>query len=242
MTSILPDEGSPAGALTDAAVAEFLASHNDFLVRHGELLEQIDIGAPAQGITSLVTRQVTALRARNRDLRSRLEALLANAKANDAIFARMRKLTLALMDVGDEAALDAALGKNLAAEFSADHVVCFVADWTPAAPRRHLAGVQGPAPLATLFTPGAPRCGVYRPEEYQTVFEGASVATPGSIALVPLAACDGQAALAIGARDPDRFTPALGTIFLSYLGDVLGRTVNRLIRGRAPPLAGTPGT
>ena len=230
------DEAGAAGGLTDAAVAEFLANHNDFLTRHGELLEQLDIGDSAEGVTSLVARQVTALRTRNRDLRSRLEALLANAKANDAIFARMRKLTLALMDAADEAALDAVLGTDLVAEFNADHAMCFVADWMPGGAHTHLAGVQGMPPLATLFTPGEPRCGVYRPEEYQRVFQsagGASVASVeglGSIALVPLPAFRGQAALAIGARDPERFTPALGTLFLSYLGDVLGRTMNRLVR------------
>ena len=235
MTSTEPDEAGSAGALTDAAVAEFLANHNDFLTRHGELLEQIDISNPAEGVTSLVARQVTALRTRNRDLRGRLEALLANAKANDAIFARMRKLTLALMDTADEAALDTVLGTDLVAEFNADHAVCFVADWAPSAAHAHLAGVAGTPPLATLFTPGEPRCGVYRPEEYQRVFQSAGVASMagmeslGSIALVPLPAFHGQAALAIGARDPERFTPTLGTIFLSYLGDVLGRTVNRLI-------------
>ena len=230
-----PTVGSMPGdaKLTEAAVAEFLANHNDFLSRHGDLLEQLHVGMPSEGVTSLMERQVTALRARNRELRERLGELVATARANEKTFAQIRGLTLALMDADDEAALDQALGTNLLAEFQADHTVCFVSDWTPADVRSHLHGVKGVPPLATLFTLDEPRCAAYRPEEYATIFQGASLEAPGSIALVPLPAFAAPATLAIGAADADRFAPDLGTIFLRYLGELLGRTLTRVL-GAAP--------
>lgn len=217
------------GAVTEAAVVEFLSTHNDFLERHAELLEQLQVSKTQDGITSLVERQVIALRARNQDLRDRLGTLIANAKANDRTFARMRALTLALLDAEDEADLDRSLAASLVANFDADHARCFVSGWTPSGEYAHLAGVKGVPPLASLFTQDAPACATYRPEEYGRVFPGARLDSPCSIALVPLPAFGGDAALAIGAADPNRFTPGLGTMFLTYLGDVLGRALKRVV-------------
>lgn len=225
-----PTVGAAAdGAVTEAAAVEFLSTHNDFLERHAELLEQLQVGKTPDGVASLVERQVVALRARNQDLRERLRSLVANAKANDRTFARMRMLTLALIDAQDEAGLDRALAASLIADFDADHAMCFVAAWTPSGEYTHLAGVKGVPPLASLFSQDEPACAAYRPVEYGRVFSGANLDGPGSIALVPLPAFGADATLAVGAVDPERFTPGLGTMFLSYLGDVLGRTLKRVL-------------
>lgn len=223
------DAPAPDAVVTEAAVVEFLSTHNDFLERHAELLEQLQGGDTPEGVTSLVERQVVALRARNNDLRDRLRTLIANAKANDRTFGRMRALTLALLDATDEASLDRALAASLVADSDADHARCFVSGWTPSADFAQLAGVKGVPPLATLFAQEEPTCAAYRPEEYGRVFPGASLEEPGSIALVPLPAFGGSATLAIGAADPNRFTPGLGTMFLAYLGEVLGRTLKRIV-------------
>lgn len=234
-----PTVGTPApdaavavsqAAVPEEAVVEFLATHHDFLERHEELLEQLQMGQPPEGVTSLVERQVKALQARNKELRERLGTLIANAKANDRIFTHMRALTVTLLDVEDEADLDQALARNLVAAFDADHARCFVSGWTPDAEFAHLAGVKGRPPLPSLFRHREPSCAAYRPQEYGRVFPGAALENPGSIALVPLAARGAGAALAIGAADANRFTPAHGTMFLAYLGDVLGRTLTRVLR------------
>lgn len=219
----------PQATVPEEAVVEFLATHNDFLERHAELLEQLQVGKPPGGITSLVERQVNALRARNQELRERLGTLIANAKANDRIFTRMRALTVALLDAEDAAGIDQALARNLVATFDADHARCFVSGWTPSGEFAHLVGVHGAPPLASLFRHREPNCATYRPDEYGRVFAGAALAGPGSIAVVPLAAHGGGAVLAVGAADPNRFTPAHGTMFLTYLGDVLGRTLKRVV-------------
>ncbi len=35
--------------------------------------------------------------------------------------------------------------------------------------------------------------------------------------------------LAIGSRDPTRFSPDMGTLFIRYIGDVLSRVLARLV-------------
>ena len=228
-----PKAAAPDAALTEAAVVEFLSTHDDFLERHAELLDRLQAGETPDGVASLVERQLVALRARNSDLRDRLRTLITNAKANDRTFGRMRALTLALFDATDEASLDQALAASLVADFDADHARCFVSGWTPSADFAHLVGVKGVPPLATLFAQDEPTCGAYRPEEYARVFPGANLDGPGSIALVPLSAFGDSATLAIGAADPNRFASGLGTMFLAYLGEVLGRTLKRVV-GPAP--------
>lgn len=220
-------------AVTETAVAEFLATHSDFLSRHAELLEGLRAGdSSPDGVASLVERQVVALRNRNQELRERLGVLIANARANDRIFARMRALTVALLDAEDAAGLDHALATSLVAGFDADDARCFLAGWSPRQQHAHLTGVSGAPPLAAMFGQDAPSCATYRPDEYSRVFPGATLDSPGSIALVPLPVFDAQATLAIGAADPNRFTPDLGNMFLTYLADVLGRTMKRVLGPR----------
>ena len=35
--------------------------------------------------------------------------------------------------------------------------------------------------------------------------------------------------LAIGSRDPARFSPEMGTLFVRYIGDVLARVLSKLL-------------
>jgi uncharacterized protein YigA (DUF484 family) len=70
-------------------------------------------------------------------------------------------------------------------------------------------------------------CGLLRGDEFQTLF-GAS-AIDGSAALIQLRHGDLIGVLAIGSRDPVRFSPEMGTLFIRYIGDVLSRVLARLL-------------
>lgn len=223
---------SDSADVTEEAVVQFLNNHNDFLLRHGELLEQLEVGHPTEGACSLIERQVTALRKHNEELRERLGTLISNARSNDRIFGRMRALTLALMDANDEDGLEKALAASLVTGFEADDARCFVADWTPKRPNRHLAGVQGEPPIKAMFQLREPACGAYRSAEYRAIFPGGALEGPCSIALVPLPASGMRATLVIGAIDPNRFTPDMGTMFLHHLGEVLGRRLQQVLGQR----------
>lgn len=236
--------GRPATAPVDEdAVASFLARNLDFFTRHPRLLAELDLHQPADRTVSLVDRQVQLLRTRNEDLRRHLNEILANASDNDGTFARTRTFTLALMDAADLSALDATLAKHLVAGFEANDATCFVRDWAASgsdphdgAPYTHLAGIpsERTPPLARLFDLDGPTCRACRPEDYTKLFPKAQANEPCSIALIPMRTsspgAEGQldAALAIGAKDPRRFAPEMGKVFLFYIGDVLARTLTRL--------------
>ena len=213
--------------LDDNTVAEFLANNGDFLVRRPELLPDIpahqDSGSGA--VVSLAERQVAALRKRNLALRDRLATLLEVARDNDRTFARMRELTLGLMDAANAIELNRLLARHLLAEFRADHAICFVRR-SPSEDLAHLVARVAKAPWDRVFDHAAPTCGAYRAEEYSLLFPAANLGSPGSAAVVPMHRVG--ATLAIGSKDPTRFSADAGTLFLTFLGDVLERTLMRL--------------
>ncbi|MCY3810874.1 MAG: DUF484 family protein [Gammaproteobacteria bacterium] len=241
-----PDKPQGAGRLPPApideeAVAGFLAANPDFFARHPRLLTELDLQHAADGTVSLVDRQVQLLRTRTEDLRRHLNEILANATDNDGTFARTRTFTLALMDAADLPALDSTLAKHLVDGFEANHAICFVRGWAPpdargGPPFGHLAGIRDDEqpPLARLFDADDPSCKACRPEDYKRLFTDADIDAPGSIALVPMHVAntgtnrDLTATLVIGAKDPRRFAPDMGKVFLFYIGDVLARTLIRL--------------
>ena len=243
-----PDKQQGAGSLPQAAfgeeaVADYLAANRDFFARHPRLLTELDLHHASDGTVSLVDRQVQLLRTRNEDLRRHLNEILANATDNDGTFARTRTFTLALMDAADLSTLDRTLAKHLVDGFQADHAICFVRGWNPVpdddqgdSPYAHLAGLaeDDEPPLARLFEFDDPSCNACRPEDFRRLFPNTDIEQPGSIALVPMHVGntgtnrDLTAALVIGAKDPRRFAPDMGKVFLFYIGDVLARTLIRL--------------
>ena len=211
--------------LDDETVAEFLADNSEFLIRRPELLPDAAVGGASGTVVSLADRQVAVLRQRNEALRDRLGALLTAARDNDRTFARMRELTLALMDAADEAALDRLLAQHLVAGLDADHAACFVRRVSKDDLEHITARVVG-APWNRLFEHPKPTCGAFRPDEYALLFPGAELSGPGSAAVIPMP--NAGAALAIGSKQAERFSPDMGKLFLSFLGDVLSRTLVRL--------------
>ena len=239
-----PDKSQGAGSLPPApideeAVAGFLTQNPGFFARHPRLLTELDLQHAADGTVSLVDRQVQLLRTRNEDLRRHLNEILANATDNDGTFARTRAFTLALMDAADLPALDRTLAKHLVDGFEANHAICFVRDWAPegrGGSFTHLVSIREDEdpPMERLFDLDDPSCKACRPEDYARLFPGAEIDAPGSIAQVPMHVAntgrnrDLTATLVIGAKDPRRFAPDMGKVFLFYIGDVLARTLVRL--------------
>ena len=223
--------------IDDDAVAEFLVNNNDFFNRRPELLPELAMPPPAKSgaVVSLADRQAAILRDRNQQMHQRLAALIEVAKENDRTFAGMRTLALALMDANTQADLSEALTRHFVAGFGADHVVCLVANAAEsldenAAALRHVDPAELDEPLRRAFELTAPACDAYRPNDYAAIFPGADLEGPGSVAIVPLAREQStfEAVLAVGAVDPNRFTPEMGGVFLSFAGEVLARTLKRI--------------
>ncbi|MCZ6890115.1 MAG: DUF484 family protein [Gammaproteobacteria bacterium] len=217
--------------LDDEAVANFLVHNKDFFSRNPELLDTLDLPHDSGNATSLVERQVSILRERNIDARKRLADLIRTASDNDRLFKKTRILTLALLDANSLVALDDVLAEQLVDGFDAEHAICYVLD-VSIGNHAHLVALDKSAamPVPRLFSQPSATCGTYRPEEYARLFDDHSLTEPGSAVLVPMRLEGLNATLAIGSPDPTRFSREMGTLFLEYIGDVLGRTLLRLMK------------
>lgn len=215
--------------LDDDAVAAFLADNSDFFNRRPELLPELAMPAKSGTVVSLAERQAAILRDRNQEMHQRLAALIAVAKENDRTFAGMRDLVLALMDADTWARLDATLGEQFLGGFGADHVLCRVAaERAETTDLAHVVYAAGDDALGRRLDQPHPTCDAFRPRDYAAIFPGAELSGPGSIAIVPTRTDSLRGILAIGAEDPNRFTPDMGIMFLSFAGDALARTLTRL--------------
>lgn len=221
--------------LDDDAVAEFLVDNQDFFRRRPELAPDVEAPEDAADaadtdntVVPFAERQAAMLRERNAALRERMATLLRNARENERTFASLHALTLALMDADRAADVSRAIGENVVGGLDVDHAVCFVQGRVPGGDCEHLRGVPGAPPVPGLFALAAPQCRTCRPAEYAQLFPDAGLDAPASLALVPVAAPAGAAALALGAEDPSRFAPEMGQLFLDFVADVLARALRRL--------------
>ncbi|HYW90862.1 MAG TPA: DUF484 family protein [Gammaproteobacteria bacterium] len=211
---------------TPEQVEDYLRRHRDFLGRRPELLEELRVPHPVSGATSLIERQVSLLRERNRKLGQRLNELLDVARANEQLLERMHKLTLALLEA---AGLDEALNAvqdTLRSEFDVDEVALLLY-------RDDARGEQrGPAQLlrpdderlhvfAQVRENGRPRCGEPAAGQAEMLF-GSCARKVASLALIPLGEGGYGGLLGAGSHRPDRFHPGMGTMFLARIGELIG--------------------
>ena len=244
-----PDKPQGAGSLPQAAfgeeeVADYLAENLDFFARHPRLLTELDLRHAADGTVSLVDRQVQLLRTRNEDLQATPERDPDQRNGQ-----RWHVRENADLHAGPDGCRGP-LGtwtvpwRNTwltASKRTTPSASCATGPrgWTvnlAGPPFAHLAaiGQDEEPPLARLFDLDDPSCNACRPEDFQRLFADADIKQPGSIALVPMHVgntgtnSDLTATLVIGAKDPRRFSPDMGKVFLFYIGDVLARTLIRL--------------
>ena len=78
------------------------------------------------------------------------------------------------------------------------------------------------------FVRNLPVCTTLRAEELASLFPVQEHTSEGSAVLVPLNSTSVEGCLAVGSRDPGRFTPDMDTLFVTYICDVLCRMVGRL--------------
>ena len=212
--------------MDDHQVIEFLKTHPDFFEAHTNLLSDIKVGHASGEAVSLIERQVELLRERILRMRRRLNLLLQTARNNDELFAKVRSLTLALLDVSTWHDLNEVLATNVLVEFNADYVCCHVQNHY--AIYDHIRDYRDAAPFAGFVRGAMPVCAALRAAELQALFPMQTHETDGSAVLLPLSLKRGDGCLAVGSRDTHRFTRDLDTYFVGYIADVLGRIIDRL--------------
>jgi len=202
-------------------VAAWLKQHPDFFVGRDALLADMTVPHESGKAVSLLERQVKILRERSMESRHTLNALLENARYNDQLFSVTRNLILMLLDENDLTSLASVTSSNLETQPGIDACRLILID-TPATASE----LQKRFP--SLFRSKRVLCQQLDKETSQLLFPEASTALR-SAALCPVTHHNSlHAILAIGNQSQDYFNEELDTLFLDFIGEVLGSLINRL--------------
>jgi uncharacterized protein YigA (DUF484 family) len=226
--SISNTEHEGVQQLDEESVIDHLQAHPDFFERHPRLVEGLTLSHQAGGDSvSLVERQVSVLRQKNRELEDRLRELVAVARSNDALAQKIHRLANRLLEARTSHAALEILEACLREDFGANQTVIVLFHDSSAIIQepdtRFLRRMNRNSPalksFSTFIESGIPRCGRVRDAQKEFLFPGDG-ALIASVALVPLGPRCATGMLAIGSRDAERFNPTMSTEFLGRIGDL----------------------
>ncbi|MCY3883459.1 MAG: DUF484 family protein [Gammaproteobacteria bacterium] len=178
---------------------------------------------------SLTTHRISSLEARNQEIQDELNLLIRTGSRNDEKFRWLTTSILALYDVADWLQLDTTLETVLGGRDNVDAARLYLWSIEPELALEFIrpAHELGKLQKRTLALSSSV-CETTRPCDYERIFEKQpSYAT--SVAFVPISYQKAQGVLTIGSFDPSHFSLSMSTMFLDFLGEVIGRVVNKLV-------------
>ncbi|KMM78862.1 DUF484 family protein [Pseudomonas deceptionensis] len=208
-------------------VAAYLQAHPDFFNQRDELLLSLRIPHQRGDTISLVERQLELLRGRNIEMRHRLSQLMDVARDNDRLFEKTRRLNLALMDATSLDELVIAVEDSLRQDFQVPFVSLVLFGDNPMPVGRWVSSADAQRALGGLLTEGKAVSGSLREHELDFLFGEEQRKQIGSTAVVALNHLGLHGVLAIASRDPQHYKSSVGSLFLGYVAEVLGRVLPR---------------
>lgn len=236
-------------------VADYLQLHPEFFDEHATLFATLTVPHPHGGrAIPLAERQMMTLREKNRGLELKVAELLRFGQENDAIAERLARWTRMLLLQRSLRLLPETLTGSLEEIFSVPQVA--LALWEASDEFAEVARASDASAelIEYVGALAAPYCGMplleaahalplFRPQATahdQGTTEGAAsneaaedISDVRSVALIALRRGAAPAAfgvLALGSADPRRFHDAMGTDFLSRIGETSSAALTRLLR------------
>jgi uncharacterized protein YigA (DUF484 family) len=206
-------------------VREYLTNNPEFLAENPDILELINLPHDSGTAISLVERQVGVMRDRNKEMRGRLDNMLTTAHDNDLLFEKTKRLVLNLLEAKNLPGMVETLYDSLGKDFDIGfYSLTLLGDESELT--RTMARVatleKANEQVGTLLASNRAVCGVLREEEMTFLF-GEKGLQVGSVAAVPLRYNNLYGILAVGNADPNFYRSSMGTLFLSYIAEVLNR-------------------
>jgi uncharacterized protein YigA (DUF484 family) len=213
----------PDSQFTETEIANYLAQNPDFFDRHGEALLKLRLQHPSGQAVSLIEKQVSALRERNTELRHKLNHLLDNARENDRLFERSKRLVLALLEcleLGD--AVDV-LYYSFDKEFNIPYTRLILFSEPDQPSNTHTVSLDAAkVHLGHRLNANRATIGGLSRDEMDFLFGKDSKAI-GSAAMAPLYYNRWLGVLAVGHPDTNHYQLGMGTLFLTHIAEVLDR-------------------
>lgn len=218
-----------APALDENEVASYLRAHPDFLLRFPELLETMELQHASGSAVSLIERQVEILRGRSQRLEDRLSNLLEAARDNEKRATSVHRLARALIRAPTLASAILGLQISMREDFGIDEI--FVGVVGPLLKHTNIDGLarlepDGPVVRAfdNFFRTKLVECGPLAEAQAKLLFSKADE-LPRSAAVVPLEKEKNLGVLVLASRDPQRFQPRQGRLFLDMTAELVAAAI-----------------
>ena len=219
--------------ITEADIANYLATSPGFFERHAELVGTIQLTSPhGQRAVSLQERQMEMLRERIKGLERQIVDMIRHGQDNVAIADKLHRWTRSLMLTANAADLPDVLVRELKHQFMIPQAAIRV--WGSAEAFAALPFARDIGDDVKIFATSldVPYCGANTGFEAVRWLDDAGAAA--SIALVPLRqeqAPGTVGLLVLGSPDPTRYSADMGTDFLCRIGEIASAALTRLLPG-----------
>lgn len=211
---------SDSKTLSDKDVMDFLSDHPDFFVGRDQLLADMQVPHNAGHAASLIERQLAIYRERNVEMRHRMSDLLENARRNDSLFAKTRRLILSIAQSNSLHDLQGALDESLSQDFSVDHWALIHFTKQPLEhPLTFINNDDQQRQITRLFKGHRAICGQLTDESTELLLKQKT--NVQSIASAQVRSTQNLGVLTIGSNDPSYYRSSMDTLFLDYISDML---------------------
>ena len=226
--------------VTDRDIVDYLRKHPHFLAERPALLAEIDLPhVGGSGAISLVERQVAILRERNMDMRHRLNHLLDNARTNDVLFDKSKRLILSLLSLSDSNDLLPTFFTYLHNEFAIQYsqLLLFPSNechFTLPSNRytQLLNKSLATEKLPTLLNNKRAICGQLKNDETTFIFRRDADFIRSTATATLTLNHQTIGLLVLGNTDPNYYSSTMNTLFLTFITDVLSQLLAQYIRNK----------
>ena len=229
---VCSENDAGASKLTEEQVVAYLRNNSDFFIRQEDLLADLSLPHESGKAISLLEKQVTILRDRGIEARRKLNDLLKNARNNDNLFETTRSLVLSLMRAENVTEIAEVTRNQLFKHDNIDACQIILVEH-PHLNVSQLIKVESLEKLKNdfndVFRLKRTHCGAVTKEHLAYLFPDSDQKIL-STALCPVIS-NGEilALIAFGNRTENYFNVNLDTLFLDFIGHVVGAALDRLL-------------
>ena len=213
-------------------IADYLRKNPEFFIEQEGLLADLSLPHESGKAISLLERQVTILRDRGIEARQKLNNLLENARNNDQLFDTTRNLVMALLRANNLTEIVAVAQENLSNHTNIDACQIILIE-QPQLDVSNAVKIDSEKNLKTdfadVFRLKRTHCGTLTQDQIDYLFadSGKSIR---STALCPVVNnSEVFALLAFGNQEENFFNINLDTLFLDFIGQVVGAVFYRML-------------
>jgi uncharacterized protein YigA (DUF484 family) len=208
-------------------VRDYLIDHPSFFEDNPDVLEAINVSHDSGKAISLVERQITVMRDKNKVLSGQLEQLIETAKNNDQLLAKTNQLVLKLIQAEDLNSLITVLDTSLKNDFNTEFYSLILIDkglFASKTAANLVSEEDAKSKISSLLSAQKAVSGVLQEEQVNFLFEQSASSVASAIAL-PLHSSEPLGILALGSSDADFYSHDIGTVFFDYIGALLNELI-----------------